>query len=104
LNSPMPVEEQVVSIYAGTNGYLDDLPTADVVRFESELLDHMRTTHSGLLHEIRTSGLPDELGDAIESFKSGFQTSEDSSNPTDPSSVDADEMGEAHSAKTLATE
>ena len=43
LNSPMPVEEQVVSIYAGTNGYLDDVPVGDVRRFEDELLEAFRT-------------------------------------------------------------
>ena len=43
LNSPMSVEEQVVSIFAGTKGYLDDIPVADVVRFEAELLEHVRT-------------------------------------------------------------
>jgi F-type H+-transporting ATPase subunit alpha len=103
LNSPMPVEEQVVSIYAGTNGYLDDLPTADVVRFESELLEFMRSSHSGLLEEIKSSGLPDSLGDAIAQFKVGFTTSDDA-HAIDPTSVDADEMGDAESNKTLATE
>ena len=47
LNSPMPVEEQVVSIYTGTNGYLDDLPVEDVQRFESELIETMRTRNAG---------------------------------------------------------
>ncbi|MCH2628448.1 MAG: F0F1 ATP synthase subunit alpha, partial [Acidimicrobiales bacterium] len=48
LHSPMPVEEQVVSIYTGTNGHLDDLPVEDVQRFEAELLENMKTRHSGL--------------------------------------------------------
>ena len=105
LNSPMPVEEQVVSIFAGTNGYLDSLPVVDVVRFESELLEHMRSTQSGLLEEIRSSGLPDSLGDVVEQFKTSFTTSDEASgDPTDPTSVDADEMGDATSRKTLATE
>ena len=43
LNSPMPVEEQVVSIYAGTNGFLDDMPVGDVRRFEAELLEAFRS-------------------------------------------------------------
>src|SRR5277367_5215711 len=43
LHAPMSVEEQVVSIFAGTTGYLDDIPTSDVGRFETELLDYMRT-------------------------------------------------------------
>ncbi|HZA19942.1 MAG TPA: F0F1 ATP synthase subunit alpha, partial [Actinomycetota bacterium] len=43
---PMPVEEQVMSIWAVSNGYMDDLPVENVRQFESELLDHMRTRHS----------------------------------------------------------
>ncbi|HJL99116.1 MAG TPA: F0F1 ATP synthase subunit alpha [Acidimicrobiales bacterium] len=75
LNSPMPVEEQVVSIYTGTNGHLDDLPVEDVQRFEAELIENMRTRHAGLLDEIRTSGaLPeDQVKAAVESFKATFQ-------------------------------
>ncbi|HEU5082922.1 MAG TPA: F0F1 ATP synthase subunit alpha, partial [Acidimicrobiales bacterium] len=49
LNSPMPVEEQVVAIFAGTRGYIDDVPVADVRRFETELLEFMRSRHGGLL-------------------------------------------------------
>ncbi|MBM45600.1 MAG: F0F1 ATP synthase subunit alpha [Acidimicrobiaceae bacterium] len=77
LNSPMPVEEQVVSIYTGTNGYLDDLPVEDVQRFESEFIENMRTRNSGLLDEIRSSGvLPeDQVKAAVESFKAAFQVS-----------------------------
>ena len=77
LNSPMPVEEQVVSIYTGTNGYLDDLPVEDVQRFESEFIENMRTRNSGLLDEIRNSGvLPeDQVKAAVESFKAAFQVS-----------------------------
>src|SRR5580765_2096248 len=54
LNSPMPVEEQVISIFAGTNGYLDDIPVADVGRFEDELLEAFRTRFRDLLDHIRT--------------------------------------------------
>ncbi len=103
LNSPMPVEEQVVSIFAGTKGYLDSIPAADVVRFERELLEYMRTTHAGLLSEIRTSGLPEGLDDAITGFKENF-TASDHSYSVDPTAIDADEVGAAHSNKTLATE
>ena len=105
LNSPMAVEEQVVSIFAGTKGYLDDLPVADVARFESELLDHVRTTHGGLLEEIRTSAVPDALAGVVESFKAQFQASAaDASHNVDPTDLDVDEMGVAQSNKTLATE
>ena len=77
LNSTMPVEEQVVSIYTGTNGHLADLPVEDVQRFEAELLENMKTRHSGLLDEIRSTGvLPeDQVKAAVESFKAPFQAS-----------------------------
>jgi F-type H+-transporting ATPase subunit alpha len=103
LNSPMPVEEQVVSIFAGTKGYLDDIPVSDVKRFESELLEYMRTTHAGLLSEIKTSGVPDALGTAIDSFKESFARSGDGYH-VDPTALDVDELGDAKSDKTLATE
>jgi F-type H+-transporting ATPase subunit alpha len=103
LNSPMPVEEQVVSIFAGTNGYLDDVPTGDVVRFERELLEFMRSRHGGMLAELRTSGLPDGLADVVQTFKDQFAAS-DGGHHVDPTSVDADELGDAESHKTLATE
>jgi len=73
--SPMAVEEQVVSIFAGTGGFLDDVPTGDVRRFESGLLDEFRSRHSTMLSEIRTTGkLPDkdELESAIAGFKERF--------------------------------
>src|SRR6186713_1148879 len=70
LNSPMAVEEQVVSIFAGTRGYLDDVPVGDVRRFEGELLEYMRTRNAGMLSELRSSGVPDGLAEAIASFKS----------------------------------
>ena len=77
LNSPMPVEEQVVVIYAGTNGYLDDLPVGDVKRFESDLLDFMRGRYSSLLDDIRSSGeLPGGIEDAVKAFKEEFVPSE----------------------------
>jgi F-type H+/Na+-transporting ATPase subunit alpha len=59
--NPMPVEEQVVSIFAGVNGYLDNVPTAAVTRFESALLSHMRHDHGGVLARIRdTKALDDD--------------------------------------------
>ena len=52
--TPMPVEEQVVSIFAGTRGFLDKLKTVDVQRYETSLLSHVRADHGGLLETIRT--------------------------------------------------
>jgi F-type H+/Na+-transporting ATPase subunit alpha len=103
LNSPMPVEEQVVSIFAGTKGYLDDIPASDVVRFEKELLEYVRTTHSSLLADIKSAGVPDGLAGAIEAFKDTF-TPSSNEYAVDPTELDVDEVGEAKSDKTLATE
>jgi F-type H+/Na+-transporting ATPase subunit alpha len=54
--SPMPMEEQVASIFAGVNGYLDGIPTAAVTRFEAALLSDLRANHGDLLKDIRESG------------------------------------------------
>jgi F-type H+-transporting ATPase subunit alpha len=104
LNSPMAVEEQVVSIFAGTNGYLDDIPVDDVRRFENELLESMRSRHASMLADLRSGAVPDELGDAVQAFKDQFTASGAETHAVDPTEVDADEMGDAESAKTLATE
>jgi F-type H+-transporting ATPase subunit alpha len=71
---PLPVEEQVVSIFAGTRGYLDDLDVADVRRFETDLLEDVRARYGGLLSEIRSGdALPEvELASAVGSFKERF--------------------------------
>jgi F-type H+-transporting ATPase subunit alpha len=74
-HSPMPVEEQVMVIYVGTRGHVDDVPVADVRRFEAEFLAFLRASHPELLEEIRTTGaLPDEaaIDKAIAEFKAGF--------------------------------
>jgi F-type H+-transporting ATPase subunit alpha len=71
---PMPVEEQVVSIFSGTNGFLDDLPAEDVRRFEDEVLIDTRARHPELLDRIRAGeALPkDDLMAAVQDFKSRF--------------------------------
>ena len=76
---PFPVEEQVVSIWAGGNGYLDDVPIEDISRFESEFLEYLRRGHAGILQAIRESGDLSEdtitaLKDAIEDFRKVFET------------------------------
>jgi F-type H+-transporting ATPase subunit alpha len=53
--SPMPFEEQVISIYAGTNGYLDTIPVDRVTEYEAAMLSHMRSEHGEVLAEIRSS-------------------------------------------------
>jgi len=98
------VEEQVVAIFAGTRGYLDNLPVEDVRRFETELLAHMRSTHGGLLSALKTGGVPDELGPAVQAFKEQFVARSAAAKAADPTATSAAELGDAESAKTLATE
>ncbi|PZE65698.1 MULTISPECIES: F0F1 ATP synthase subunit alpha [unclassified Curtobacterium] len=78
--SPYPVEEQVVSIWAGTNGKLDEVPVSDVLRFEGELLEHLRRNSDVLTTLRETNQLSDETVAAMEreidAFTKGFQTSD----------------------------
>jgi F-type H+-transporting ATPase subunit alpha len=110
LNSPMAVEEQVVSIYAGTSGALDDVPVDEVRRFEVELLGWMRSRHGGLLAEIRDTGALPEGGaveSAVDTFKAEFLAglgTAASAGVADPTATDAEPVGEAESHKTLETE
>jgi F-type H+-transporting ATPase subunit alpha len=78
---PMPVEQQVMIIYAVTNGFLDDVPVADCKRFEAELLEYLGSTRSAIGKHIAGKGtLTDEieqqLREAIEEFKKQFAPSE----------------------------
>jgi F-type H+-transporting ATPase subunit alpha len=75
---PMAVEKQVISIFAGTNGYLDDLPVAAVRRFEDELLAFVDAKYPELPHNIRTSkAISDDdmkkLHEAVKAFKAQFK-------------------------------
>jgi F-type H+-transporting ATPase subunit alpha len=75
--SPMPVEEQVVSIFAGTQGFLDDIDVRDVTRYEAAMLSFMRSEHPEILAKIReTKQLDDEtaaaLKDALAEFGKTF--------------------------------
>ena len=80
LNAPVPVEEQVLVIYAGSEGYVDNVPVSEVQRYESEVRAYFRANHAGLLEEIRTSGkLPegDELATSLRSFTDAFDAGRD---------------------------
>jgi F-type H+-transporting ATPase subunit alpha len=79
--SPYPVEEMTVSLWLGTSGRLDRVPTDDVLRFEAEFLDFLRRSNSGILAAIRESlkfedDTASSLGDAYDSFLDQFETSE----------------------------
>jgi F-type H+-transporting ATPase subunit alpha len=78
--SPYPVEEQVVSIWAGTNGKLDEVPIEDVLRFERELLDYLGR-NTKVLTTLRETNVLDDatvaaLDEGVEKFKLEFQTGE----------------------------
>jgi F-type H+-transporting ATPase subunit alpha len=114
-NSPMPVEEQVVSLYAATHGYLDTVPVNEVRRFEGELLEWFRSRHGDILDAIRTGGdIPDveALEAAIKDFVEQFsweQAADEAGAPgaAAPSAAAAEappEPGEAgEAAETLET-
>jgi F-type H+-transporting ATPase subunit alpha len=71
--SPFPMEEQAVSIWAGTAGKLDVVPVPDIRRFESEFLDYLRRDHGGVLAGIRESrGWDDDTTSALESAYESF--------------------------------
>ncbi len=78
--SPFPVEEQVVSVWAGTNGYFDDVPVNDVLRFERELLDHLRRSTSILTTIAETQKFDDDTAEALKAeigkVKEAFNSSE----------------------------
>src|SRR3546814_9376798 len=75
--SPLKIEEQVVVIYAGVNGYLDKLPVSDVGRFEAEFLRSVRANHAEILDAIRTEkavsdATEGKLKAAVEAFAKAF--------------------------------
>ena len=78
--SPYPVEDQVVSVWAGLQGLMDEVPVDDVLRFEQELLEYLRHHGSALRNIRETKNFDDDtaaaLREQIAEFKKGFQTSE----------------------------
>jgi F-type H+-transporting ATPase subunit alpha len=78
---PWPMEEQAVALWAGVNGYLDDIPTEDIPRFQEELREHLRAEGS-IFKSIRETGdLADDVEEAlkgeVEKFKHRFQPTSD---------------------------
>ncbi len=101
-NKPMPVEDQVITMFLGTGGHVDSVPVEDVTRFEAELLDHIRASEEDILKDIRESKkLSDENNDKLEGvikeFKKGFAAS-------DGGSVVPDEHVEAMDEEQLGKE
>ncbi len=79
--SPYPVQDQVVAVWAGTEGKLDDIPVGDVRRFETQFLEHLRRKHNATLQAIADNKWDDEiiatLDAAVTEFKQGFLGRED---------------------------
>ena len=100
--SPFPVEREVVSIWAGTNGELDVVPVSDIRKFEGEFLDYVGREHQGIYDAILQTGkLEDDtieaLKRAIGSFKTQFQTSEGEQlivNEAETEAMDSDDVGQ----------
>ncbi|MEV0680812.1 F0F1 ATP synthase subunit alpha [Actinosynnema sp. NPDC050436] len=98
--SPVPMEEQVVSIYLGTNGHYDSVPVGDVRRFEADFLDHVRRSHDVILSSIRESKKLSEdtekgIVDAVNAFKQQFTASTGATvvNEAPADAMDADKVG-----------
>ncbi len=75
--SPVPVEQQVVAIFAGTRGYLDTIEVAEVGRFESSMLSELEASHPQLLEAIRhereiSPEVEKSLGEFLEGFVKTF--------------------------------
>ncbi|GAA2174496.1 F0F1 ATP synthase subunit alpha [Agrococcus versicolor] len=102
--SPYPVEEQVVSIWAGTNGKMDSVPVSEVLRFESELLDHLRR-NSTVLDTLRDTNVLDDatlqtLESEVDAFAAGFVADESDSIVADsPEEMPLDDVNQAQIVK-----
>ncbi|MFM7030138.1 MAG: F0F1 ATP synthase subunit alpha [Micrococcales bacterium] len=97
--SPFPVEEQTVSMWAGTTGKLDEVPVRDILRFESELLDYLRRNTQILTTIRETNNLTDDtkaaLEEALVAFKKTFATHEGSALPSvDVAALPASEVNQ----------
>jgi len=74
--NPLPVEEQVVSIFAGVRGYLDKIAVADVTRFEASLLNAVRSQAGDVLQAIRSEGaLSEKTEERLRGFMDAFAKS-----------------------------
>ncbi|HSJ44287.1 MAG TPA: F0F1 ATP synthase subunit alpha [Euzebyales bacterium] len=80
--APVPVEEQVIVVWAVTNGRLDDVPVEDVQAFNERLREHVRSRHADLLEHLGTEGtlgddVAEQIADAVDGFKRSFSSDDD---------------------------
>jgi len=98
--APVPVEEQVIVVWAVTSGRLDDIPVEDVQTFNERLREHARNRHDDLLEHLRTEGTLDDdvaerIADAVDSFKRSFSPDgEDEFDIDDSADEDLDALGD----------
>jgi F-type H+-transporting ATPase subunit alpha len=98
-SSPYPIAEQTVSVWAGTEGKLDDIPVGDVRRFEAEFLQNLRHNHKGTLDAITANkwddSIVDQLDVALTEFKNGFSSTGYTPGVVDSAAtaLDDDEVG-----------
>jgi F-type H+-transporting ATPase subunit alpha len=94
-SAPVPVEEEVVVVWAGTAGKLDDVPVGEIARFESEFLQHLRHANPGVLAAIADGDWSDDivgsLDEAISSYKDTFLAREDGVRINEPGAEAIDE-------------
>jgi F-type H+-transporting ATPase subunit alpha len=102
--SPYPVERQIVSVWMGTTGQIDDVPLGDVRRFEAEFLDYVQHERPGIYDAIRETGnLSDDtitsLKDTIDAFRRGFEVTggellvkDEPAEPVDEGDVDPEKI------------
>ncbi len=96
---PLPVEKQVLMIFAGTEGFLDELPVSDLARFEEDLYKYIESKYPNLLPSIvqkqaLDDGIKAEMRKAIEACKKRFLMGED-----EPAAVEEEEKPKAKKAK-----
>ncbi len=101
--APVPVEEQVIVVWAVTNGRLDDVPVEEVQTFNERLREHVRNRHTDLLEHLRTEGtlgddVEEQVADAVDGFKHSFSADADEDFDIDDRAEDdlGDEVERAH--------
>ena len=93
--SPMSASEQVVSVYAGTKGFLDDIAVSDITAFEIHLIELTRSSYKSLLDDITSKGklddaLEERIKEVIESAKNSFSDSDEDETVTKVKVADLD--------------
>ncbi|MCB1284529.1 MAG: F0F1 ATP synthase subunit alpha, partial [Microthrixaceae bacterium] len=103
VGEPVPVQEQVVILYAGTRGFLDNVDIADVRRFEAELVEWFRTRHGDLLAAIKETGKVDEetLDAGVKAFATQFRATQAAAAVEATAEGDLASTGTAHGSNHL---